>query len=131
MTLAQQFADWLADAMRRAQLDIDRQQGGGRVALANKLGVSRSTVSRWLDGKALPSPEYFQPIADAVGVPVAELLIGAGIVSAESLNLGRNDTVAMKRPEEVADDWELLPKDRPLFFVMARELMKRAREADE
>jgi transcriptional regulator with XRE-family HTH domain len=85
MTLADQYAAWLADAMRKAGLDIDRQRGGGRNALAQAVDVAPSTVGRWLSGKTIPSPEQFEPIADAVGVPVITMLVETGIISAEAL----------------------------------------------
>jgi transcriptional regulator with XRE-family HTH domain len=85
MTLNERYAAWLADAMRAAGLEIDKQRGGGRMALATAVGVSPSTVARWLDAKSLPSPEYYEPIAAALGVSAATMLVETGILSAESL----------------------------------------------
>ncbi|MCX5209703.1 helix-turn-helix domain-containing protein [Kitasatospora sp. NBC_00240] len=85
MTIADQYAAWLQKAMREAGLEIDRQRGGGRTALAQAVNVSPSTVARWLDAKSTPSPELFEPIADAVGADVGTMLIESGIISAGSL----------------------------------------------
>lgn len=106
MTTAEQFAAWLAQAMRAAGLDIDSQRGGGRTALAQAIGASKTSVSRWLDGKATPSPELFEPIADAVGVPVGVMLVESGIISAESLpQNGRSDVRSQAHtPAEAADE---------------------------
>jgi transcriptional regulator with XRE-family HTH domain len=84
-TTAERFAAWLAAAMRRAGLDIDSQQGGGRAVLAEEIGVSRSTVTRWLQGQTLPSPDQFEPLARALDTSVEDVLVGGGIVSVESL----------------------------------------------
>jgi len=131
MTPSQQFAAWLGPAMRRADLDIDKQQGGGRVTLANACGVSRSTVSRWLEGQSMPSPEYFEAIAAALNVPVVDMLVGAGIISADSLNKLQRPGAPTGTPsvEEVAAEWGILPEDRELFFAVAEQLRKRARPA--
>lgn len=134
MTLSEQFAAWLAQAMRQAGLEIDRQRGGGRTALAAAVGVSQSTVARWLDGKAAPSPEYFEPIADAVGVPVITMLVESGIISAESLNkLTRSDVRSQPiTPAQAADDLGFTdPVERADFIreVKARN-RRRLRAAD-
>lgn len=36
--------------------------------LADKLGVSHISVSRWETGKAIPSPRYIKKMADMFGV---------------------------------------------------------------
>ena len=55
MTTAQRFAAWLAPAMRRKGLNIDSLRGGGRITFAEAVGVSPSTVNRWLAGKTPPT----------------------------------------------------------------------------
>lgn len=44
--------------------------------LANKLNVSDKTVSKWETGKGYPDITLLQPIADIMGVSVAEILSG-------------------------------------------------------
>jgi transcriptional regulator with XRE-family HTH domain len=119
MTIAEQFAAWLAGAMRAAGLDIDRQRGGGRMALAQAVGVAPSSVARWLDGKSVPSPELFEPIADAVGVPVGVMLVESGIISAESLTqMGRSDVRSgLHTPAQAADALGITdPVERAAFM---------------
>jgi len=79
-TAGERFGSWLANAMRRADMDIDRQMGGGRSVLADAVGVSRSTVTRWMSGRVLPSAEQFEPLAKALGVYVDDMLVDSGIV---------------------------------------------------
>ena len=75
------------------------------MALAQAVGVAPSSVARWLDGKSVPSPELFEPIADAVGVAVGVMLVESGIISAESLpQLGRSDVRSGLTPAQAADE---------------------------
>ena len=47
-----------------------------QVQLAEKLGVSDKTVSKWEAGKGYPDITLLEPIADALRVSVAELITG-------------------------------------------------------
>ena len=47
-----------------------------QVQLAEKLGVSDKTVSKWETGKGSPDITLLEPIADALRVSVAELITG-------------------------------------------------------
>lgn len=47
-----------------------------QVQLAEKLGVSDKTVSKWEIGKGYPDITLLEPIADALRVSVAELITG-------------------------------------------------------
>lgn len=127
MTISEKYAAWLAGAMRAAGLDIDRQRGGGRKALAEAIGASPTSVGRWLEGKAVPNPEFFEPIADAVGVPVVTMLVESGIISAESVPTERTSGVRFQptTPAEAADELGITdPVARARFM---RELAERNR----
>jgi transcriptional regulator with XRE-family HTH domain len=126
MTMADQYAAWLARAMRAAGLDIDRQRGGGRKALAEAVGVAPTTVTRWLEARSVPSPEHFEAIADAVGVPVVKMLVENGIISAESVTLEHQSGVRFQpTPAQAADELGITdPVERARFM---RELAQRNR----
>ena len=47
-----------------------------QVQLAEKLGVSDKTVSKWETGKGYPDITLLEPIADALRVSVAVLITG-------------------------------------------------------
>ena len=49
--------------------------------LAQKLGVSSKTVSKWETGKGLPDISLLQPLAQALGISVIELMNGEPIVN--------------------------------------------------
>jgi transcriptional regulator with XRE-family HTH domain len=133
MTLNETFSAWLADAMRAAGMDIDRQRGGGRTALATKLGVSPSSVARWLDGKATPSPEFYEPLAAAVGVPVTDMLVETGILSAESL-LHLHRSGVRSQPITAAQAADQLgihdPNERASFIQDVERRVRHLRPAD-
>ena len=50
-----------------------------QVQLAEKLGVSDKTVSKWETGKGYPDITLLEPIADALRVSVAELITGNSV----------------------------------------------------
>lgn len=127
MTLNEQFAAWLADAMRAKGMEIDKQRGGGRMALATTVGVSPSTVARWLDGKSVPSPEYFEPIADALDVSAGTMLVETGILSAESLMKMQRSGVRSQpiTAAQAADDLGIHDPDARAEFIRAVETQTR------
>ena len=49
--------------------------------LAEKLGVSSKTISKWETGKGLPDINLLQPLATELGVSVIELMNGEQIIN--------------------------------------------------
>ena len=49
--------------------------------LAEKIGVSSKTVSKWETAKGLPDVSLLQPLAEALGISVIELMNGQPIVN--------------------------------------------------
>ena len=49
--------------------------------LADKIGVSGKAVSRWECGKGLPDISLLQPLAQALGISVIELMNGEQILN--------------------------------------------------
>ncbi|MBQ2245182.1 MAG: helix-turn-helix domain-containing protein [Oscillospiraceae bacterium] len=52
-----------------------------QTALAQKLGVSSKTVSKWETAKGLPDISLLQPLAQALGISVIELMNGQHITN--------------------------------------------------
>ena len=50
-------------------------------ALAEQIGVSSKTVSKWETGKGLPDISLLQPLAQALGISVIELMNGEHITN--------------------------------------------------
>lgn len=55
-------------AERRKSLDMTQEQLGAAI------GVSGKVISKWETGRSLPSLEYVQPLSQALGVGVQQLL---------------------------------------------------------
>ena len=49
--------------------------------LAEKIGVSSKTVSKWETGKGLPDISLLQPLAQALGISLIELMNGEHIIN--------------------------------------------------
>jgi transcriptional regulator with XRE-family HTH domain len=127
MTPSEQFAAWLAPAMRAAQYDLNKLSGG-RLAFAEAVGVSPGTVTRWLSGKSMPDPDKFEAIAAALGVDPIDMLIECGIISAKSVTSGQETAVRLRpiTPSQAADELGIdNPVDRELFLAMVDRLAKR------
>lgn len=131
MTPSQQFAAWLAPAMRRAGLDIDAQRGGGRTILADRLGVSASSIKRWLDGESMPTPDKFEAIATALNYPVIEMLVEIGVLSAKAVTPTPTTGVDFQptTPSRAADELGITdPGDRALFLALVDRLNQGPRQ---
>ena len=50
-------------------------------ALAEKIGVSSKTISKWETAKGLPDISLLQPLAQALGISVIELMNGEHIIN--------------------------------------------------
>lgn len=64
-------------AQLRREKDMTQRQ------LAETLGVSDKTVSKWETGKGLPDAGYMSPLSDLLGITVNELLTGERIPDTE------------------------------------------------
>ncbi|MFB7498437.1 helix-turn-helix domain-containing protein [Streptomyces sp. NPDC056161] len=119
------FAAWVEDLVRDRGYDIDSPRGGGKSRLADEAGVHRAAVTRLLQRQSMPDLETTRRLARVLGVPVREMLIRSGRLTAEELaephdyltspasgaDLGRRPTL-----EEVADLLGV-PDDRREMFV--------------
>lgn len=45
-------------------------------ALAEKLGITNKSISKWETGKGLPDPSLFQPLCKILGISINELFAG-------------------------------------------------------
>ncbi|MEV7285460.1 helix-turn-helix transcriptional regulator [Streptomyces sp. NPDC093252] len=79
------FAGWVEDLMRHRGYDIDSPRGGGRSRIADEAGVHRAAVTRLLQRQSMPDLETTRRLARALGVPVRDMLIRSGRLTAEEL----------------------------------------------
>ena len=62
-----------------------------QLQLAEKLGVSDKTISKWETGKGYPDNTLLEPIADAFSVSVTELISGNTVTNSNvSSNMMRS-----------------------------------------
>ena len=60
---------------------LRENRGFTQAELAEKIGVSAKTVSKWETGKGLPDISLLQPLAGALGVSVIELMNGEPVAN--------------------------------------------------
>jgi hypothetical protein len=79
-----------------------------------------------LKGQAIPAPQFFQPIADAVGLPVGQLLVEAGIISEQTLTeTGQSQVESPFTAEDAADRLGITdPVTRELFLASVERLVR-------
>lgn len=75
------FAEWLSRTLS------EREISGGEVARA--LGVNDSAVSRWRNGKILPSLEALMELADFLDVSPLRLAVTAGRIKEKQAGVPR------------------------------------------
>lgn len=94
------FSEWLTDAI------YSRRWGPSD--LARHTGVSATAVQKWLSGESRPYPKTCYAIAEALGIPVQEVLDLAGyktkpVVIPPDLSVGRlhTTTITPATPESL------------------------------
>lgn len=126
-TRAQRFGHFIARAAREAGYDIDGQRSGGRKALAEASGMGQTAVGRMLAGQSVPNPRYFEPLADALGLPLEQVLIEAEVISEDALTSAAAATVnpGPLTPKEAAARLGItMPTNVRLFIAMVENMQK-------
>lgn len=125
---------YIREAVGRAGYDIDSPRGGGKKALAKATGMSASSVGRMLAGQTIPSPPQLEKLADAVGVPLIDLLVLSGVVSERAKgNVGEHPGSGSAAPapltiEEAALALGIRSPDRVrMFTAIASTLIEQER----
>lgn len=72
-----EFATYLKQTMEHRGITL--------AELATRMNVSRSTISRYLNAKAVPTAQSGQVLATALDVPFATLGLIAGLLPAEMI----------------------------------------------
>ncbi|MEX2984551.1 helix-turn-helix domain-containing protein [Streptomyces sp. C36] len=98
--LASAFGSYVKAEARRAGYAVDDQRSGAKAKLAVDSGMSPAAISRVLSGTSLPHPTQLEGLARALGVPVTELLVRSGVVTAEGLT----GAPTKPRPPVTVDD---------------------------
>lgn len=91
----EQFFRWLDDARQRVDPPIPHDG-----ALAERAGISHSTISNWRRGKQRPTTERLALIARALGVPPRDLWVRAGLMAADEVGLADTKHLTLEDDEE-------------------------------
>ncbi len=73
---------------------LRKQKGLTQSQLAEQVGVTDKAVSRWETGKGFPDISLLQPLADALGTSVTELLAGEPLTAEEKAD--RSDSALLE-----------------------------------
>ena len=83
VALRDQFVENLQRAMAKAGLN--------QSSFAQKIGVQRALVNRWIKKASFPSPENLEKIAQLFGIPVTELLESEEMSAQKRDSLSKNE----------------------------------------
>ena len=79
---------------------IRKDKGMTQKQLADNLGVSNATISKWETGKGFPDISLLEPLANALGITVSEILVGERQNNNDSTNNLINDLVDISIKEQ-------------------------------
>jgi len=126
----EQFFRWLDDARQRVDPPIPHDG-----ALAERAGISHSTISNWRNGKQRPTTERLALIAQVLGVPARDLWVRAGLMAADEVGLADAEHLTPPPPEDDEESIRLVMRsDAPVDVkeALVREIRRMQREhADE
>ena len=63
--------------------------------LAEQLGVSDKSISRWENGKTMPDLSLYEPLCQALDIQVSELLNASRMTPDEKVTLGERSAIAL------------------------------------
>ena len=61
------------------------EKGLTQAQLAEMLGVSDKSISRWENGRTMPDISLYEPLCQALGIQVSELLYARKMISLSSI----------------------------------------------
>lgn len=104
---------WLAGMLR--------SRGWTQTYLAEQMGIDPSMVSKWVRGAKSPSAPYCESIARTLGVPPAEVLALAGLITTpRAAEYGPDPTRARAHALIDALDPRIVASILPLLTVLHR-----------
>lgn len=123
---ADTFAVWLTRALIDRGYDLTNQRSGGRSRFAEDSGLSPSTVGRLLRGEGATDINTLATLANALGLPLGEVLVRAGILSRGELASVQRPTPKRRiTPDQAADELGIEDdQSRALFKAMVETLRR-------
>lgn len=97
------------------------EKGLGQGALAEKIGVTQQTISRWESGEIIPPPKRLAKLADALDLDVRRMLSYAGYLETEPANDDWDGlTVFYERMPQLTNEELLLVVERAAEELRSR-----------
>lgn len=82
---------------------LRKEKGFTQKDLGSMLGVTNSTISRWEKGDSYPDAGMYEPLSQALGVSVAELLSGRRMTDSEYRKAADERIVSLAQENEHGD----------------------------
>ena len=114
------------EAFRQALAHVRREHGWSQRQLAERLGVSHSTVAFWEQGKTLPTASKVADLERALGMNSGILARLLGYVPLETMRREMANVL-----DAIMSDPELGERERELLLAMYRELVRQRRAERE
>jgi transcriptional regulator with XRE-family HTH domain len=122
------LATWLHDQLTARGYDLSGERSGGKTQAADDSGISRSSISRLLNGIPVTDIDVYRRLAQWLEHPFGDILVRAGKMDATDLVAPPDDT--HMTPERAADGLGLRGRDRELFLLNANAILNRTPPAD-
>ena len=75
--------------------EMRKEQGMTQEQLAEKLGVSQKSISRWENGKTMPDLSLYAPLCEALDIQVSELLYAKKMTNDEKAARGEKTALSL------------------------------------
>jgi transcriptional regulator with XRE-family HTH domain len=109
------FTRWLRAEMARKGYPVGSPRAGGIARLAADTGIGQASISRLVNGQAVPSIDILRKLGDIFGRNLAEMMVAAGQADPQDLRLADqgNAAEAQSAPVPSAEDkpWAQEPAD--------------------
>jgi transcriptional regulator with XRE-family HTH domain len=124
----EEFAAWLRDQLERRGYDL-RPRGGGQTRFAADSGIAQSSISRMLRGQGAPETRVLETLAETLDLPLAEVLVAAGILTRDVLHAIRQQSprTAPLTPEAAAEELGITDPQKVELFVSMTETLRKQR----
>jgi transcriptional regulator with XRE-family HTH domain len=123
---APSFAQWLTDQLTARGYNVTGLRSGGRSRFAADSGLSPSTVGRLLRGDGANDLNTLTTLANALNIPLPEILVRANVISDDELTRLANRhgaTPTPLTPEQAADELGITdPQARRVYLATVEAL---------
>lgn len=122
----EQFAKWLRDQLTSRNYDLG-PRGGGQGKFAKDSKISGATVSRMLGGHGATDTRVLALLAEALHLPLSDVLVRAGILDEDELKAVRQPELGARRitPEQAATELGIEDDQARRVFISMTQTLQR------